>query len=141
MTILPRLSLTCLSVLPLTYAADSSAAFTGQWLSKDKDMVYQASPCSSGLCVKIVGLKSAGNGEKKVESECGLQILTLTKWSEEKRRWEGEVLDPKSKKLYPATLESAKDGRPVMKAHWGVLSFSEPWSKFDGTVAPQCEIR
>lgn len=98
------------------------------------------SACPEGLCGVLVGVKPHVHKNGKPDPGCGKQVLTLTKWTPEKQRWEGKVLDPKSNKQYPVTLESGKNG-PLMKVSWGLLSFSDNWKRFEGTVTPECEIR
>lgn len=49
-------------------------------------------------------------------------------------------MEPESNKKYAVTLES-KNGAPLMKVSWGLMSFSESWTRFSGSVSPQCEIK
>ncbi|MBC8165207.1 MAG: DUF2147 domain-containing protein [Bryobacteraceae bacterium] len=126
---------------PGLFGEERSTAFHGLWLAKDKDTVYDVAPCPDGLCGRVVGVKPHIDKNGKPDSTCGVQVLTLTKWEAEKQWWEGKVLDPKSKKQYPVTLELSKAGTPLMKVTWGLISFPDPWSRFSGTPSAQCEIR
>lgn len=133
---LHNLLLSALLVFPSGALADDQInPFAGLWWDKDKSIVYRAAPCKAGLCVSVVGLKRAA--EKKM---CGMQILSLSNWVDAKRRWEGTVTDPDSGKQYPATLETGKNGSPTMKAGWGVLSFTDSWTRYAGTTTAGCEL-
>ncbi len=111
------------------------APFEGRWLSEDGEAVFEMAKCPQGLCGTIVGVK------KQPDSSCGMTLLTLTKWVEAKKRWEGEVLDPDTNKKYAAELEVGKDGAPVMRASWGLLKFADRWKKFAGSIGKNCEMK
>ena len=115
---------------------DHSKAFVGKWLSADNKAVFDAGVCPQGLCASVVGLKPG-----KLNDSCGIQLIVLNSWNANKNRWEGKVLDPGSKRLYTAFLESGRDGAPMLKAKWGFLSFNEQWSKFSGSLGQKCEFR
>lgn len=120
---------------------DSTKPFRGRWITEDGKGVYEAAPCPQGFCGTIIGVKPHIDGKGKPDASCGVQVLTLTKWNPDKRRWEGQVLDPDSKKSYSASLESGKDGNPVMRASWGLIKFSEKWTAFTGSIGNGCEIK
>jgi uncharacterized protein (DUF2147 family) len=120
---------------------ESTRPFQGRWITEDRKGVYDAAPCAQGFCGTIIGVKPHIDDKGKASASCGVQVLTLTKWNPEKKRWEGQVMDPDSKKNYTASLELGKDGNPVMRASWGIVKFSEKWTKFSGTIGNGCEIK
>lgn len=121
--------------------ADAVRPFEGRWITEDRNGVYAVTGCPEGLCGTIVGVKPHLNSKGRPDATCGVQVLTLTKWNAQKKRWEGRVLDPDSAKTYVASLEIAKNGAPVMRASWGMFEFSDKWSRFTGSIGGQCEIK
>ncbi len=120
---------------------ESPLAFQGLWMTEDGKGVYKVGRCGEGLCASIVGVKPHVDSKGKPDASCGLQVLTLPAWSGEKNRWEGKVVDPSSRKSYSASLELGKGGNPVMRASWGLIRFSDKWTRFTGSVGDSCEIK
>lgn len=120
---------------------DSIRPFQGRWDTEDRKAVYEAGPCPQGFCGTIIGAKPHIDSKGKPDASCGVQVLTLNKWNPEKKRWEGQVFDPDSKKTYNASLELGKDGNPIMRASWGLIKFSDKWTKFTGSIGNGCEIK
>ena len=121
--------------------AEAVRLFEGRWITEDRNGVYAVSGCPVGLCGTIVGVKPHLNSKGKPDATCGVRVLTLTKWNAQRKRWEGKVLDPESNKTYGASLEISKEGSPVMRASWSVFQYSDKWSRFNGSIGGQCEIK
>lgn len=120
---------------------DTGRPFESRWITEDRSGVYAVSGCPDGLCGTIIGVKPHLNSKGEPDATCGVQVLTLTKWNAQKKRWEGKVLDPNSNKSYSASLEIARNGSPIMRASWGVFQYSDTWSRFNGSIGGRCEIK
>ncbi|QDH25718.1 DUF2147 domain-containing protein [Neokomagataea tanensis] len=129
-------------------AADSlngADGFVGQWLTQDKDGIFEIKPCGQALCGWLVGLDYTDEVPRDFEgrSECRLEMLTDFTPIDD-RRWQGRILDPRSGHSYQARIW--KDGPQVLKLRGFVLGVpllgsTQKWTRYDGpAVDTECHM-
>ncbi|QDH14601.1 DUF2147 domain-containing protein [Oecophyllibacter saccharovorans] len=114
-------------------------AISGNWLTQDKDGIFYLGPCELGgkrLCGWIAGLdyqepKPPVDYWKR--SECGLALLLHLK-EEPGPRWVGDILDPRSGRIYDAVVRLMPDGRLKLRGYLGIPLFgrTEIWTRYHG---------
>jgi uncharacterized protein (DUF2147 family) len=105
-------------------SAQNANAIVGVWLVKDQDAKIEIYTQNGKYYGKIVWEKDPKNQE--FVGKILLKNLVF-----EKGFWQkGEVLDPDSGKFYPCELRLVNQNKGLrLKAYWGLLSFSEDWTK------------
>lgn len=81
----------------------------------------------------FAGLRPHVDENGKPDSACGMPVLTQTKWTADRQRWKGKVIDPKAQN--PLRLEWS------VTVSWGLISFSDTRFSYAGTTPTQCEMR
>jgi uncharacterized protein (DUF2147 family) len=135
-------------VLAFAFSAQSQAAETsGRWWTEDNHGVIAITPCSQGLCGRLVGMdkpyddrgrpKLAKNGAP----ECGLQIMRVRQ-TDDPNVWDGTITDPRDMTDWNVRVTFQPDGGLHLRGYVlvPVLGESQEWAKFTGQVNAACEI-
>ena len=106
----------------------------GLWLTAEKDAVVRLDDCADkagAICGQIVWVKDAAS----TSSDCGVQILQLTRYDQDAWR-DGWVYDPRDQKKYKGAVR-VKDGRLNVRAFVGteVLGKTEQFERI-ATLPP-----
>lgn len=132
--------------------ADSSAAMRavqGHWLVAGKNGIFYLGPCDRGntrLCGWITGLDYQGPTPPKDHwgrSECGLALL-LRLQEQNDGSWSGNILDPRSGRVYDANVRVMPDGKLKLRGYLGLPIFgqTEIWTRYHGPApGPQCRMQ
>ncbi|MCU0443446.1 MAG: DUF2147 domain-containing protein [Microscillaceae bacterium] len=122
------LKISILVILNLGFFAQAKAqdakAIVGKWLVKDQDTKVEIYAQNGKYFGKIVWEKDPKNQE--FVGKILIKNLVF-----EKGFWQkGEILDPDTSKFYPCELKLVNNQKNLrLKAFWGILSFSEDWTK------------
>ncbi|MFT8775583.1 MAG: DUF2147 domain-containing protein [Gluconacetobacter liquefaciens] len=126
-----------------TTAARDASPVLGQWVTRERDGVFEIRACGGELCGRLVGMRYTGEIPKAKDgtSECGLLMLTgFVPDSDDAGRWNGHILDPDSGKVYQAQIWSPRDGVLKLRGYVGIPLFGEThtWTRYDGTIGARC---
>ncbi|KFL88623.1 DUF2147 domain-containing protein [Acetobacter malorum] len=122
------------------------SVFMGYWLSQGHDGVFKIGMCGDTVCGQLVGLSYQGDDvpkDHKGQSECGLQMLTgFRQSSDDKKRWNGKILDPDSGHVYQAQIWSPQKDVLKLRGYIGLPLFGETqtWTRYEGTLGPVCKM-
>ncbi|TFZ36815.1 DUF2147 domain-containing protein [Pseudomonas syringae] len=116
------------------HAAAGPLEAKGLWLTAEKDAVVRLDDCADktgAICGQIVWVKDAAS----TSSDCGVQILQLTRYDQDAWR-DGWVYDPRDQKKYKGAVR-VKDGRLNVRAFVGteVLGKTEQFERI-ATLPP-----
>jgi uncharacterized protein (DUF2147 family) len=122
------LKITALSIVMLGFFSQAKAqnahAIVGKWLVKDQDSKIEIYQEKGKYFGKIVWEKDPKNQEFVGKILIRNLVFENGFWQK------GEVLDPDSGKFYPCELKLVNQNKQLrLKAFWGLLSFSEDWTK------------
>lgn len=121
------------------HAAAGPLEAKGLWLTAEKDAVVRLDDCADktgAICGQIVWVKDAAS----TSSDCGVQILQLTRYDQDAWR-DGWVYDPRDQKKYKGAVR-VKDGRLNVRAFVGteVLGKTEQFERIATLPpAPACK--
>ncbi|MFW7266678.1 DUF2147 domain-containing protein [Gluconacetobacter sp. Hr-1-5] len=129
-----------------TAAARDASPVLGQWVTRERDGVFEIRACGGELCGRLVGMRYTGEIPKAKDgtSECGLLMLTgFVPDSDDAGRWNGHILDPDSGKVYQAQIWSPRDGVLKLRGYVGIPLFGEThtWTRYDGTIGARCQMQ
>ncbi|QDH12946.1 DUF2147 domain-containing protein [Formicincola oecophyllae] len=123
-------------------------AVRGEWLVSNKEGIFDVGPCSATdrrLCGWIIGLKYRTPQPPRDywgRSECGLGLLMRFNKTHS-GRWVGHILDPRTGRIYQATVWRNKKGQMELHGYIGLPIFgqTEIWTRFKGPEpGAQCKM-
>ncbi|WP_024674499.1 DUF2147 domain-containing protein [Pseudomonas syringae] len=116
------------------HAATGPLEAKGLWLTAEKDAVVRLDDCkdqAGAICGQVVWVKDVTS----TSSDCGVQILQLTRYDKDAWR-DGWVYDPRDQKKYKGAVR-VKDGRLNVRAFVGteILGKTEQFERI-ATLPP-----
>lgn len=133
------------SALPT--ASTAMRAIQGSWLTGGRDGIFYLGPCEEGgqeLCGWLTGLdyeEASPPTDYWGRSECGLALLLHLK-EQNDGTWSGDILDPRSGRIYDADVSLTPEGKVKLRGYLGLRLFgqTEIWTRYHGP-APGANCR
>lgn len=124
--------------------AEAVAPLLGQWLTRDRDGVFQLDRCGTSLCGRLVGMRYTGSMPLDVwkRPQCEMSLLSSFHPGDEAGHWDGKILDPDNGRFYQATIWSPEADVLKLRGYVLMPMFGETqtWSRYRGTIGPACQL-
>ncbi len=132
------------AALTSAHAVAQPRSPAGRWLTEDRGGVIEIAPCRDALCGRIIGMTYEGKMpvDRWNRPQCGLGLLYGLKPGE--ASWNGQVLDPKSGKMYSAKVSLPDPDTLELRGYIGLALFGETvtWTRYaGGPIGPDCRMR
>ena len=151
---LPRLWLLaawlCGSVAFAHAAGTPPSVPTGQWVSADRSIVLEITPCGNALCGEIIGIVLAHAGDPMPlnwlgRPQCGMTILQtapITNSSTGYTRWVGTLVDPRNGNVYRASIALNSNRELLLRGYFGlpIFGLTQVWEPFTGHANSNCTL-
>ncbi|HTR15737.1 MAG TPA: DUF2147 domain-containing protein [Acetobacteraceae bacterium] len=119
----------------------------GDWLTEDRGGVIRLEPCGTGVCGRIVGMaqwQADGTVPRDVhgQSQCHMLILRDAQ-REAANLWSGSITNPNDGNSYGAEFWLDDSGRLHLRGYFAIPLFgsTQIWTRYGGTVLPDCHLR
>lgn len=140
----------CGSVAFAHAAGTFPSAPTGRWVSADRSIVLEITPCGNALCGQIIGIVLAHAGDPMPlnwlgRPQCGMTILQtapITNSSTGYTRWVGTLVDPRNGNVYRASIALNSNRELLLRGYFGlpIFGLTQVWEPFTGPPPVGCVI-